>query len=286
VTEGPAADTLPEAVTFLRYARRREWSNFALLRHRARSGHLISMHQAGTHWLKFMVANALARRYQIPPPRFNHANDIFPGHRDPVCYPQIPHLLSGHSVPHPLICTRWAHRFFQLPPYVLLLRDLRDSLASNYAKWKNRYAESFSTYLRGAPYAKRYNADIWSTVRFLNAWSAVIARNPDRVLVVRYEILQQQTAQTLSQVASHWDLQLEEEDVAHAVASSSKTQMAARDDPGRPAGAVRMDDPEPAFRYSPADLEYVAEVCARYLHNTFGYDYNDGVDTRCGDSSS
>ncbi len=79
MAEGLAADTLPEAVTFQRYAYLRERSNFALLRHRARSGHLISMHQAGTHRLKFMVADALARRYPIPPPRFNHANDIFLG---------------------------------------------------------------------------------------------------------------------------------------------------------------------------------------------------------------
>ena len=68
------------------------------------------MHQSGTHWLKFMLANALSYQYGSPPPAYNHANDIIGGPRDAIVYPQLPRLISSHSMPHPLLARAWAHR--------------------------------------------------------------------------------------------------------------------------------------------------------------------------------
>ena len=69
--------------------------NFAIFRGRDSHGQLVSMHQAGTHYLKHIIACAIADKYEIPDPEFNHANDIFGGPKDEVVYQDIPDLLAA-----------------------------------------------------------------------------------------------------------------------------------------------------------------------------------------------
>ena len=88
-------------------------------------------------------------------------------------------------------------RRFGLPKYLVLVRDLRASLASNYVKWRQRYAVDFSTYVRGDVRGRAYNSDLWWTLRFLNAWGDAAARAPHNVMVLRYEDLQAATATEL-----------------------------------------------------------------------------------------
>ncbi|MGE0485053.1 MAG: sulfotransferase domain-containing protein [Gammaproteobacteria bacterium] len=258
---------------FRRHALRRASGNFSLLKHRHCVGQLVSMHQAGTHWLKFMLANALSYQYGTPPPRYNHANDIIGGPRDPIVYPQLPRLLSSHSLPHPAMAWGWLHDRLRLPPYVVLVRDLRDSLVSNYAKWRERYGVSFTTYIAGEQRAKRYNSDIWWCVRFMNAWGALAVRLPERVTVVRYEDLRRDPAHELARVARAFALALDDAALAHGIAVSSKAHMAAKEDPARPPGAVRESPGDPRAAYDEPAREFVSAVCARYLEHDFGYDF-------------
>ena len=72
------------SATFHFHRLRRALGNFSLLAHRDCAGHLASMHQSGTHWLKFMLASALARHYGVPGPRYNHANDFIAGPHDEI----------------------------------------------------------------------------------------------------------------------------------------------------------------------------------------------------------
>ncbi len=257
--------------------RRRSWrralGNFALLKSRHCDGQLLSMHQSGTHWLKFMLANALSHRYDIPPPRYNHANDIIGGPKDPVCYPQIPLLKASHSMPHPLLRWRSVHALLGLPRYVVLVRDMRAALVSNYAKWAARYGVPFSVYLRGDPRGKRYNSDLWWSIRFLDAWGDLIARLPDRVLLVRYEELRADPARELERVAAHFALDVDAAALAHGVAVSGKQAMAAKDDPARPPGAVRATAANPFDEFDAADRTFFSTVCATHLRHPLGYDY-------------
>ncbi|MEQ8659267.1 MAG: sulfotransferase [Gammaproteobacteria bacterium] len=259
--------------TFRRQSWRRALGNFALFKARHCDGQLVSMHQSGTHWLKFMLANALAQRYAIPPPRYNHANDIIGGPRDPIQYPHVPCLRASHSMPHPLLRSALVHERLALPRYVVLVRDLRAVLVSNYAKWATRYAVPFSVYLRGDPHAKRYNSDVWWALRFMNAWGDLVERVPARVLAVRYEDLRADPAAVLTRVAAHFALDLAPADLAHGIAVSGKAAMAAKDDPARPPGAVRITAANPCDEFDADDRAFLGAVCAAHLRHAFGYDY-------------
>ena len=264
----------PQIIGFHYHAWRRGLGNFALLSQRHCVGQIASMHQSGTHWLKFMLAHALSYQYGTPPPAYNHANDIIGGPKDPILYPNLPRLISSHSMPHPLLTYRWTQRYLGLPRYVVLVRDLRASLASNFVKWRLRYGVDFSTYLRGDVSGRSYNSDVWWTLRFLNSWGDAAARLPERITVLRYEDLQAAIETELSRVASHFQLGLTAEALRHAVTLSDKRSMAARDDPQRPPGAVRVSGDESIPAYSADDQALVAEVCRRCLRHDFGYDYS------------
>lgn len=264
----------PQIIGFHYHAWRRGLGNFALLSQRHCVGQIASMHQSGTHWLKFMLANALSYQYGTPPPAYNHANDIIGGPKDPFLYPNLPRLISSHSMPHPLLTYARMQRCFGLPRYVVLVRDLRTSLASNFVKWRARYGVDFSTYLRGDVSGRGYNSDIWWSLRFLNSWGDAAARLPARITVLRYEDLQAATEKELSRVASHFQLGLTAEALRQGVVLSNKRNMAARDDPQRPPGAVRASGNELNPEYNAADQAFVAEVCRRCLRHDFGYDYS------------
>jgi hypothetical protein len=261
-------------LTFEYHRLRRDLGNFSLLRHRAYQGFIISMHQSGTHWLKFMLALAIARDYGLPPPQYNHANDIIGGPRDPIRYPQAPRLASSHSIPHPLVGARWLHRVLNLPPYVILIRDIRASLVSNYEKWKRAYGAGFSEYLRGDPAGRRYNHDIWWCMRFLNAWGEIAGRFPRDTLIVRYEDLQQDAPRELLRISEFLRLSLSTQSMLDAVADATKERMLQKHDPRRPHGAFR-DDPR-AFHtwFSAEDREFFLDTLRHYLRHDFGYDYS------------
>lgn len=253
---------------------RRAAGNFALLKHRHCDGYLLSMHQSGTHWLKYMLANALAYRHGLPPPLYNHANDYIGGPRDAVVHAVLPRLLSGHTIAHPLLRSAAVHTALRLPRYVVLVRDIRQSLLSNYIKWRDRYDVPFSVYLQGDPRGRRYNSDLWWAFRFLNAWGEVTQRVSSRVTVVRYEDLQADTQGELSRVAAAFALSLPASALQHGVTSGTKAQMDARHDPARPPGAVRVDTAIAMPGFSPADREFFLRACSNHLRHDFGYDYS------------
>lgn len=258
---------------FRRNAWRRNLGNFSLIKHRHCDGHLLSMHQSGTHWLKFMLANALSHQYGTPPPQYNHANDIIGGPGSDPHYKQLPRLFSSHTVAHPLLGVRLFHRFLGLPPYVLLIRDIRATLVSNYTKWREAYGTSFSEYLLGDPRGNRYNSDIWWALRFLNSWSRVKRNVPERLLTVHYENLVNDPAKELSRVAAAFNLKLSSLSIAHGVDESSKEQMETKNDPDRPPGAVNMLPIDMSGEFAAGDRRIFETICAKCLNSNFGYDY-------------
>lgn len=159
----------------------RDWTNFAMLRYRDYQGFLVTGQNSGTQWLKFMLSLALAAEHGVEPPKyFNNAssNDIIGHPKHKRKYPQLPRIASAHSIPHAALPTLYGSMNF--PPYVVLVRDIRGALISNYAKWRERYQVPFDVYVAGDPSGESYVCDVWWYVRFLNAWGRMAAVKPIR----------------------------------------------------------------------------------------------------------
>ena len=246
--------------------------NFAVFRNRNKQGQLVSMHQSGTHWLKHILAMALTKHYGLPAPEFNHSNDIIGGPRDPVIYSELPNLVSSHSIPHPSLRLNFVHSVFRLPPYVVLVRDIRRSLISNYFKWKNSYNVSFKVFLRGAQ-SPRFNSDVWWTINFINQWGFLAKNNPNKIIVVRYEDLQKDGLNQVLKICKHWNLKLTIEEIIYGINQSHKSIMIKKDDPSRPKGAVNNSNMGlELFDYS--DRNFFEKICKKNLKIDLGYSYN------------
>ena len=256
---------------------RRDVSNFALLKHRHFDGFLITMQHSGTHWLKYMMSTALALQLDLPPPRFVHndsSNDFIGHPRHPRLYAAAPRLASTHSVPHALFDSRLVRLGIDLPPYVVLVRDLRASLVSNYEKWKERYGVTFKQYLRGDPRGRQYIFDLWGGLHFLNRWARVRRRFPAATLEVRYEDLQASPEVLLGQIFEHFHIAIAPAHIAAAVAAGSKQNMAAKLDPSSPVRNIIRDDTRPPSSwYDADDRAYFDAVLARCLVEDHGYDW-------------
>ena len=254
---------------------RRDVSNFSLLRHRDYTGFLVSMHQSGTHWLKHMLAVAIAARHDLPPPRYSHANDIIGGVHDARLHVRGPVLVSSHSIPHALVGSRLARRLIRFPPYVVLVRDMRASLVANFEKWKDHYACPFSEFLRGDMRGRRFNNDLWWCIRFCNAWGRIARRFPGDTLVVRYEDLQQDPLRELGRIDAFWKLELGAGALQLGVSESTKDKLAAKRDPDTPGGVtvVRRDSRPAAAWFDAVDREFFSVTCRDLRRHDFGYDY-------------
>lgn len=263
-----------ESCRFYAHRLRHELGNYAVVRLRHCDGAILSMHQSGTHWLKFMLASAIADHYAIDPPRYNHANDIIGGSKDPRLHPTLPHLISSHTIAPLLLNNAVGLAWLRLPRCVILVRDIRASLHSNFKKWRVRYATTFSHFLRGDPSGRQFNSDIWWCIRFLNAWGHALALSENQFLVLRYEGLRAQPHEELAKLAAHLSLPLSSRNIDAGVEAASKSAMAERADPARPPGEINLDEDDPLLAYSDADREFVRTRLSSYLTQTFDYDYS------------
>lgn len=260
---------------FYYHCLRRDISNFSLLKHRKFDGFLISMHQSGTHWLKHMLATALTHKYDLPPPRYIHANDVIAGPKDPQAHPQLPHIVSAHSIPHILLSFSPVHKLMRFPPYVILVRDIRAMLVSNYEKWKEHYGCDFATFLKGDVSGHRFNNDIWWCIRFCNMWGKIADKLPESVCVIKYEDLRATPLLQLQEINRYWDLNLSEAQLQYAIDESTKEKMLKKKDPDTPFGVdVVRPDKRPYLEWFEKDQQqYIHEMCKKFLRYNFDYEY-------------
>jgi hypothetical protein len=260
---------------FIYHSLRRDISNFSLIKHRAFDGFLISMHQSGTHWLKHMLATAITQKLNLPAPKYIHANDVIAGPKDPLANPALPHIVSAHSIPHMLLRSQIFRSMVQLPPYLVLVRDIRASLVSNYEKWKEHYACDFDTFLRGDTSGHRFNNDIWWCLRFCNKWGELVQRFPAGTLVVKYEELKINPMQELKRINAYWNLELSDEILEYAISESSKEKMALKKDPDTPFGVTVVRENKQSFMewYDENQMTYFNSICEQYLKYDFDYKY-------------
>ena len=244
------------------------------LRHRNCDGLIAGMQQSGNHWLKYMLGLTLAKLYNLAPPSHLADNSLVGHPKKPPIYPQIPQIVTTHSIPHYLLRSRMLLRLVHFPKYLIAVRDVRDALVAAYEKHKGDFDVDFATYLRGHVRGKKYKYDIWLRIRFLNGWGAVVERHPERVAVLKYEDLKADTRGQLASVCDHFDIKgVAPELLDEVVAEASKEEMAKRPSPDWRLPVVRTDPRPPHEWYSEEDRRFFAEVCRRNLKYTFGYQY-------------
>ena len=252
--------------------------NLRTIRYQRYDGILVSMQQSGTRWIRYMLTLVLARLHDLELPDNIQGRTVVGKPR----YPQTPQIRDTTMSPHYFLRSRTLFRLFRVPNHLILVRNLRDTLVSRYEKLisryeigKSDYKVDFSTYLRGDVRRSESRVDIWSRIRFLNGWGAVVERQPEHVAVLKYEDLQADTRGQLARVCEHFGIEGVTPDlIDDVVAVSSKSEMAKRGG-GKPGSipAVRMDSRPAEDWFSDEDRRFFVEVCRRHLKYTFGYRY-------------
>lgn len=238
---------------------------------------MVSMQSSGTHWLKHLLTHALAIKYNVPPPEYvqNALSNAIIGHPKHIrMYSDLPRIASSHSIPHALLGMPLLHRFLHFPRYVVLVRDIRASLVSHYEKRSKDYDVSFSEYLRGDPAGRRFHVDIWWFMHFMNRWGSVNETLGDKVLVVKYEELRQNTQMEVRSVFEHFGIDMPDAVIAQAVAESTKEKMIkkVKEDHWQQ-GVIRIDSRDPLEWYTNDDKEFFMKTIKDNAQHTFGYNY-------------
>jgi hypothetical protein len=253
---------------------RDDLSRFHLLHYGRRvDGFLISGHNSGTHWLRFMLSSAIAHRLALPRPAYSSGpqSDVYIGHaRHPRKHPQAPRIASAHHMPSRLIALMGALGIVRLPPVVLLVRDIPDSLISYFFKWREiKQLGALDAYVARPPSAQ--GVDLWWFLRFFNRWGALSRVFPQSVMVVRYEDVERDPDTWVRRIWSHWGIDLGDADVAAAMEVSSRAAVAAHLDPDY--GEDVTPDPAARFavQYAVGDTELLEQRLARHLRHDFGY---------------
>lgn len=261
---------------------RKDATNLAFLKHRKFDGFIVTMHQSGTHWLKHMLACAIAKEKGLPPPKDAFAGDMIGGNKDPVKFEGVPLFGHSHTIPSFLITSTLLDKIIKRPRYVILVRDIRSMLISHYEKFRNYYKCDFSDYLRGNEdiVHKRFASDIWWCIRFQNAWGRMIEKFPDQCLLLKYENIMADPLSGIKNINSFLGLNLSDEALIYGVQESTKDKMKAK--PLKPQRkmkkkhnreVVRTGTKPREYYFDSDNLKYFKETCKKFLKYDFGYDY-------------
>jgi hypothetical protein len=252
----------------------RDFTNLSMLFRRNYNGHIVSMHQAGTHWLRNLVAHIIAHEYNLVIPGNIRSNAIVGG-PNKIPSHNGPKIVQSHKIPGPLFGLKiWRH-FLKFPKYIVLIRDPRVSTASHYKKHGQQSPKSFSEFLRNEGMDGHFLKDIWDDIGFLNAWMPLAKNWPSHVKVIRYEDLRQDVSRILGEIVEFLDIQLNQPDTLEwSIQQCSKETMSGREDPERRFKVVRPDESSPLSIYSAEDKTYFLDAYRRHLKADIPYDLN------------
>ena len=251
------------------------WTNFSVLRHGAFDGVLVTSKNSGTHWLKYMLAVALAETHGLPPPEYFSENAVRPyigWPKDKPVYPELPRLAFSHTIPHRLADWSWARGMAGLPPYVLAVRHPMSILASHHAKWEYDIQVDWLTYLEGDPAGSRYRCDLYWLARFWNRWGEILGRYADTILLVHYEETQKDPRQVLEAVGQHWGLGLTPAAIDAALKAGTKEAMAEKVDPEAEPNVLQNRKTSLAELFSGEALEIYRRKIGELFRYDLGYD--------------
>lgn len=249
-----------------------DYFNFSLLFRRNHDGHIVSMHQAGTHWLRNLITHVIAREHGLAIPDDIRSDDVVGSIKQPPSHGG-PTVVQTHSIPSPLFACRALRGSLRYPKYLVLIRDPRVMLASHYKKRKKDSAWSFSDYLRSTQKTRQFRKNIWWDLRFLNTWLPLAQNWPEHIRVVRYEDLRGDTLGELKKIVDYFGIKVSDaETLSWSVAQCSKEAMSEKESDKRGHKVVRQDEKNPLEIYLPEDREYFKEIYRRYLRTPIPYD--------------
>nr|WP_321439535.1 sulfotransferase domain-containing protein [uncultured Hyphomonas sp.] len=251
------------------------WTNFSVLRHGAFDGVLVTSKNSGTHWLKYMLAVALAETYGIEPPEYFSENAVRPyigWPKDAPVFPQLPRLAFSHTIPHRLADWGWARGLAKLPPYVLAVRHPMSILASHHAKWEYDIKVDWLTYLEGDPAGSKYRCDLYWLARFWNRWGEVLARHGESILVVHYEDTLRDPRKVLEAVDRHWGLKLSPASIDAALKAGTKEAMAEKVDPDAEPNVLQNRKTSLSDLFSGEALDIYQRKIGELFRHDLGYD--------------
>ena len=253
---------------------RDDFSRFHLLHYADRvDGFLISGHNSGTHWLRFMLSSAIAHHLMLPKPARSSGpqSDVFIGNaRHPRTFPQAPRIGSSHHMPSRLVAVLGALRIVRLTPVVLLVRNIPDSLLSYFYKWREaKELGPLDQYVARRPRAQ--GVDLWWFIRFFNRWGLLKRIFPDRVMVVRYEDVEREPELWIRRIWSHWGVDLREADIAAAIEVGSRSAVVAHLDPTYGEDIAPDRQARLGLQFGQSEAEVLARRLAEHLRHDFGY---------------
>ena len=267
-------------IHFYLHSLNRDIGNLSILKYRDFDGYIVSGQHSGTQWFKYLLSCAIAHKFDLPIPEHtsnSHSNDFIGHPKHQRKYPQTPRIASTHQIPHSLYDSRILRKFLSFPNTVLLVRDIRACLVSNYEKWKVKYDVPFSTYLLGDISEKKYVADIWWFMHFFNRWGRVIKRFPEKNLVINYEKLQEDTLGEIKKVFNHFDLDVSDESILFAINEATRDKMSVKTGEDYKLGEghfVRQDKRHFSEWYTESDKEMLKSILENNLIYDFGYDFD------------
>ncbi|MDF3022648.1 MAG: Sulfotransferase domain protein [Alphaproteobacteria bacterium] len=257
---------------FALYTLNRRWTNGSLLMHRNFDGHIVSMQQSGSHWIKNQLASVLAQLYNLPPLAHIQDDSIIGHTKSPPKYKNIPQIVHSHGYPHGFTLML---PFLHYPKYLVLVRDLKESLVSHYERFKGDYGNcDFATYLRGDVRQKTFHSDIWSRMRFMNEWGRMLEKYPQSVMPLKYEDMKADAGGSLRRVCQFFSIQnVTDAVIDSALAEASRDRMAEKPNPEVTTIVVRKEPRmDVAAYFNGENGAFFDATTARYLRHDFGYD--------------
>ena len=244
-------------------------------RHGAFDGFLVTSKNSGTHWVKYMLAIALADTYEVPRPQYFSEASVRPyigWPKDDPTHAELPRLAFSHTIPHRFADWAWARGLAKLPPYALCIRHPMAILASHYAKWAWDIKVDWLTYLRGDPVGTAYRCDLYWLARFWNRWGEIRARYPASILLVPYEQTRADPRATLEAIAAHWGITFAPEAVLAALTGGTKEAMAEKIDPDAEPNVLQQRRGSLAEQFSGEALDIYKERVGALFRHDLGYD--------------
>jgi hypothetical protein len=239
---------LPRAIRIAIYRWKRGRKQFKKLR---RADYVIvSCPKAGRTWLRVMISRFYSEKYQLPDVELLGFDNF---HK---LNPAIPRIFSTHdSLIQDFTGHREDKRDFKDKKVLLLVRDPRDVVVSQFFQWKYRARPAKKALLSSfedSPdvgvfeFASHPDRGIPRNMRFLSGWRDGL-RQLDDPLIVRYEDLRANTAAELERVLCFFGAECGREQIEDAVSFAAFESMRAREQQ-RSDGTVRHSlvaaDPE------------------------------------------
>ena len=251
------------------------WTNFSVRRHGAFDGFLVTSKNSGTHWVKYMLAIALADTYGIARPNYFSEDAVRPyigWPKDAQAHIELPRLAFSHTIPHRFADWSWARGMAGLPPYALCIRHPMAILASHHAKWQYDIKVDWLTYLKGDPGGANYRCDLYWLARFWNRWGEVEARYPASVLRVQYEATRESPRAALEAIAAHWGIEFTPDAIEAALAEGTKEAMAKKVDPAAEPNVLQQRSGSLADQFTGEAMDIYRARMAELFRFDLGYD--------------